>query len=346
MGQNAIDAIAAGDYSLGRPGDDAREGFVHPGIAGHGLDGRHWAARRGQPSASVSQLLTDRFGLAVEQRLGEIAGRVEQQPLDEIGGQRSPAGLGQPVAEPGDFVLKGSREWAVGPLGRRADQSDQSPLEVGHAASLVRLDQDDRHAQLLPQPSEVDFESAMLGHVDHVQHDDGRQAQLQHLADQVEIALQVAGVDDRHHQIDRPHVLAAGQQHVDGDHLVGRARRQAVGAGQIDNVETVAGMFQMADFFLDRHARIVAGALADAGQGIEESRLARVRVADQGHGVLAGLELCHGRSKKALRARTRGEAFSVCAAGGGSAAHRSRLRQARYKGEIATRAASLRRRLR
>ena len=41
-------------------------------------------------------------------------------------------------------------------------------------------------------------------------------------------------------------------------------------------------MLQVADLFFDRHAGIVAGPLAHAGQRAEQRRLARVRVADQG----------------------------------------------------------------
>ena len=59
-------------------------------------------------------------------------------------------------------------------------------------------------------------------------------------------------------------------------------RGQTVRARQIDEFEAVAGVRQLADFFLDRDAGIIADALTDAGQGTEQRRLARVGVADQG----------------------------------------------------------------
>ena len=77
----------------------------------------------------------------------------------------------------------------------------------------------------------------VAGQIDHVERDDGRQAEREHLAHQKQIALEVAGVDDREHDVGRAVVVAAAEQHIDGDHFVGRARREAVGARQIDQLE-------------------------------------------------------------------------------------------------------------
>ena len=67
--------------------------------------------------------------------------------------------------------------------------------------------------------------------------DDRRQAEFEHLADQVQIALQVARIDDAQHDVERRHVALPAEQHIDGDHLVGRARGEAVRARQIDDRE-------------------------------------------------------------------------------------------------------------
>ena len=61
-----------------------------------------------------------------------------------------------------------------------------------------------------------------------------------HLADEKQIPLEVAGVDDREHDVRRRRVVAAAQQHVDRHHFVRRARREAVRARQIDQLETSA----------------------------------------------------------------------------------------------------------
>ena len=76
--------------------------------------------------------------------------------------------------------------------------------------------------------------------------------------------------------------LLLAEDHIDGHHLIGAARRQAVGAGQVDQVERLAAAGHLAFLGLDGDAGIVADVLAQAGQGIEESGLAGVGIADQG----------------------------------------------------------------
>ena len=92
-------------------------------------------------------------------------------------------------------------------------------------------------------------------------------------------------------------LLAENQIH--GDHLVRAARRQAVRAGQIDEIEAPAGVGQAAFLGLDRDTGIIADPLPHAGEGVEQGRLAGVRIAEKGnrHGAkLALLFSAHGRS--------------------------------------------------
>ena len=83
----------------------------------------------------------------------------------------------------------------------------------------------------------VDADALALGHVDHVQGDDDRHAQLQDLRGQVEVALEVGGIDDGDDDVGPRLAGLLAEDDVDRDHLVGAARRQAVGAGQVDEVE-------------------------------------------------------------------------------------------------------------
>ena len=153
-------------------------------------------ARSSSPGRSAS-------AVAVEQRASKIAGRVEQQPLDQIARAAARrAACGQQALP--SRATSSRKTGGKGLSGRSAGESadaDQARLAARSTPRrwLACID-DDRHTELLPSRGEIDLKAAMLGHVDHVQHDDGRQTQLQHLADQVEIALQVAGVDDRQHQ--------------------------------------------------------------------------------------------------------------------------------------------------
>ncbi len=78
--------------------------------------------------------------------------------------------------------------------------------------------------------------------------------------------------------------IALGQERL-RDPLVERAvalgRGQRVGAGEVDDLDTPAGVLVLARFFLDRYARPVADPLARAGKNVEQGRLATIRVADQ-----------------------------------------------------------------
>ena len=148
--------------------------------------------------------------------------------------------------------------------------------------AAIGLHRHDRHAEPFRQCGDVDFDLPVAGQIDHVQRDDRRQAQREHLADEEQIPLQVAGVDDGQHDVGRRGVVAAAEQHVDRDHFVRRARREAVRARQVDQLERLPVVLQVAGLLFDRDARIVADPLPHAGERGEERRLARVRIADQG----------------------------------------------------------------
>ncbi len=108
-----------------------------------------------------------------------------------------------------------------------------------------------------------------LGDVDHVECDHHRHAQLQHLGRQVQIALQIGGIDNRHNygRARFSHLLTEDDVH--GHHFVGAARRQAVGARQVDQIEIppLAGAGTFLGF--DGDAGIVADALTHAGQSVK-----------------------------------------------------------------------------
>ena len=115
---------------------------------------------------------------------------------------------------------------------------------------LVGLDGHHRHAELLRQPVDVDRDALPLGDVDHVQRDDDRHAQLQDLRRQVEIALQVGRIDDGDDDVGPRLAGVVAEDDVDGDHLVGAARGQAVGAGQVDELEATGRRWRNLPFFV------------------------------------------------------------------------------------------------
>ena len=143
---------------------------------------------------------------------------------------------------------------------------------------------DDRHAELFSQTLRVDLDAAGIGHVAHVQRDDGGQSQFQHLADQIQVSLQVAGIDDADDRLWLLLLVAPPQQHVNRDHFVGRARGEAVGARQIDQRECLPAGAHLADLFFDRHPGIIPHPLSRSDQRIKQRRLARVGIAHQRDG--------------------------------------------------------------
>ena len=110
---------------------------------------------------------------------------------------------------------------------------DGIPEEV-HALALVRLKRHHRDAEVSGQPVDIDPDPLAPGHVHHVESDDHRDAQFQDLRHQIEIAFQIGGIDNRDDDIGPRFARLLAENDVDGEHFVGAARRQAVGAGQID----------------------------------------------------------------------------------------------------------------
>ena len=129
-----------------------------------------------------------------------------------------------------------------------------------------------RHAEFAGQLPGVNLVPILLRHINHVQRNQRRIPQLDHLGGVVEVALQIRGI---HHHDDHRGRGQLGQpveQHVARDLLVERLRAEAVGAGQIQHARVQAGgrAEQPAFFALDRHAGVVADFGAQTGQGVEQ----------------------------------------------------------------------------
>ena len=124
----------------------------------------------------------------------------------------------------------------------------------------------------------VDSVAVLLDHVDHVEGDHHRVAQLQKLGGQVEVALDVGGV----HQI-QDGVRLLTDEVVPGHHLFQGVGGQGVDAGQVHDCDILLSL-QAALLLLHRDARPVAHKLGRAGEGVEHGGLAAVGVAGKGNG--------------------------------------------------------------
>ena len=155
---------------------------------------------------------------------------------------------------------------------------------------------EDGKAQFLRESRHVDLGLPLPGQVAHVEHEDRRQPQIEDLAHQKQVALDVGGVDDAQDGVDATYVRLPAEQDVDRDHFVGRTGSQAVRPRQIDQPRRRLAEADAADFFLDGDAGIVPHAALHAGQRIEQRALAGVRITDQGDGDRSRLGGC-GRGK-------------------------------------------------
>ena len=91
------------------------------------------------------------------------------------------------------------------------------------------------------------------------------------------------------HHVGRRLAGQLAQHRVAGDHLVGAAGAQGIGAGQVqDRQAAAAGGGDEAFLPLDGDAGVVGHLLAAAGQGVEQGGLAGVGIADQRHARAAG----------------------------------------------------------
>ena len=102
----------------------------------------------------------------------------------------------------------------------------------------------------------VELEPVAPGEIDHVERDDGRQAELDQLQREAQVIVEVGGIEDDHQRVGLALALLLAEQDVAGDRFVGAGRIEAVGAGQVDQLDRSAvAERQPARVPFDRDAR-------------------------------------------------------------------------------------------
>ena len=127
---------------------------------------------------------------------------------------------------------------------------------------------DNRYLELLGELFGFDGIAALLDDVHLVERDHDGNVKLHELSGQVEVALEVRGIDD----IDDD-VGMTVDQIVAGDDLLARIRGQRVDSRQVDELDVLV-VLEVAGLPLHRHARPVAHVLVIAGELVEQRRLA------------------------------------------------------------------------
>ncbi len=133
------------------------------------------------------------------------------------------------------------------------------------------------HAQQPREHLHVDLHLVGLGDVVHVQRHHHGHTQLQQLRGEVQVPLQVRGIDHVDHCVD-----LAGEHEVPRDDLFGRVGGQAVGARKVDHVDLPAVDAGAACLGFHGHAGVVGDLLPASGQAVEDGGLPGVGVARQG----------------------------------------------------------------
>ena len=98
------------------------------------------------------------------------------------------------------------------------------------AVSLESTDRNDWTAQLFAQLRDVDAVSVLIHDVHHVQCDDGRNVQLQQLCGEIQVSLQVGGVDD----VDDG-IRSFVHQVLPGDHFLHGVRGKGIDSRKVLN---------------------------------------------------------------------------------------------------------------
>ncbi len=107
------------------------------------------------------------------------------------------------------------------------------------------------------------------------------------MADKEQVAPQIGGVDHGQYRIGLADGRNASAEHIEHHDLVDGSGREAVGTREINQLKRlVAGYGDLADFHFDRDAGIIADALAEAGERVENGGLTRIGISHQGN-------MCH-----------------------------------------------------
>ncbi len=157
-------------------------------------------------------------------------------------------------------------------LGHRKDRA----LQLLHALGAVADGRDHGAAQQGLQRLQVDLDALALCVVHHVQHEHDGAPQFQQLRRQVEVALQIGGIQ----HVDDEIWLRAGEVAA-GNAFVFALGRKAVRAGQIHHLDILAIQREESAAALDGDARPVAHVVPRPGERVEDGGLAAIGIASE-----------------------------------------------------------------
>ena len=145
--------------------------------------------------------------------------------------------------------------------------------QLGNALARAGTSPYDGDAEAAGEPLEVDLDLITACLVEEVHAEDDLIGDLQHLQQEVHVALQAGGVSD-----DDRDVGAVEEDEVAGDLLILARRGEGISTWEVYNLVALASVVEGALSLADRLARPVPRMLLEPREGIEDGALPRIGV--------------------------------------------------------------------
>ena len=130
--------------------------------------------------------------------------------------------------------------------------------------------------------------AALTQFVEHVEGDNHRHIHVDELGGQIEIALEIAGIN--HVDDDVWMFLDDVFTHIEFFGCIGRER---IGAWQIDKVEVIALEVEVSHLGIDRHAGVVAHPFMGSAGDVEQRGFSTIGIAHKDNIEFMFLDACH-----------------------------------------------------
>src|SRR3954470_1800578 len=166
-------------------------------------------------------------------------------------------------------------------LREREIMTTHGHAELDQTLAVDGLTRNHRDAELVFQARDADVERRVHREIHHVQDEEDGPAEIENLVNEIEVSLQIRGIDNAENPIRLRRVSATTEETVARDGSIRRTRGERVRARQIDDSHRLTVLRKRrADFLFDRDTRIIADLLLEASERVEERALAAVRIAN------------------------------------------------------------------
>ena len=148
----------------------------------------------------------------------------------------------------------------------------------------IRLHGDNGDAEFFGNFRWVKAETGFLRDIDHIQGEDAGLAEFDNLENQLEMALEVRGIDDADDEVGFCRAFEFPGEGVEGDFFIWRICAERVATGKIKDVDLGSHVrIGFTGFHLNGDASEVSDALVFPGECVKKGGFPGVRISDQGN---------------------------------------------------------------